>query len=111
MAAAVTRAKKLYTTRKNSLNRLLDPIPQLIGDRGVGIERLMYHRKGCKVAWEQFAQAHDELVQVRSEEDDPNEEEFGALEARKTELMGALAKAIGSINMQRLNQDKRADDE
>ena len=62
MAAAVTRAKKLYTTRKNSLNRLLDPIPQLIGDRGVGMERLMDHRKGCKAGWEKFAQAHNEMV-------------------------------------------------
>ena len=84
MAAAVTRAKKLYTTRKNSINCLLDPIPQLIGDRGVGMERLMDHRKGCKAAWEQFSQAHNKLVQVRPEEDDPDEEEFDALEDRKT---------------------------
>ena len=111
MAAALTRAKKLYTTRKNSLIRLLDPIPQLIGDRGVGMERLMDHRKGCKAAWEQFALAHDGLVEARPEEDDPDEEEFGALDARKNELMGALAAAIGNINAHKLHQDKQADDE
>ena len=66
MAAALTRAKKLYTSRKkNSLIRLLDPIPQLIEDRGVGAERLMDHRKGCKAAWEQFALAHDGLIEVQ----------------------------------------------
>ena len=103
MAAALTRAKKLYTTRKNSLIRLLNPIPQLIGDRGVGMERLMDHRKGCKAAWEQFALAHDGLVEARPEEDDPDEEEFGALDARKNELQGALAVAIGNINAQKLH--------
>ena len=111
MAASVTRAKKLYTTRKNSLARLLDPIPQLIQDRGVGMDRLMDHRKGCKTAWEQFALAHDELVQVRPEEDDPDAEEFGALEDRKNELMGTLAEAIGSLNAERLSQYKRAGEE
>ena len=75
------------------------------------MERLLDHRKGCKTAWEQFALAHDELVQVRPEEEDPNEEEFGALEDRKNELMGVLAKAIGSLNAERLNQDKRAGEE
>ena len=97
MAAAVTRANKLYTTRKNSLACLLDPIPQLIQDRGVGLERLLDHRKECKIVWEQFAIAHDELVQVRPEEDDPDGEEFGAPEDRKNELMGTLAEAIGSL--------------
>ena len=43
MAAALTRAKKLYTSRKNSLIRLLDPIPQLIEDQAVGTERLLDH--------------------------------------------------------------------
>ena len=111
MAAAVTRAKKIYTTRKNSLARLLDPIPQLTQDRGVGLDRLMDYRKGCKAAWEQFALAHDELVQVRPEEDDPDAEEFGALENRKNELVGTLAEAIGSLNVERLSQDKRAEEE
>ena len=111
MAAAVTRAKKIYTTRKNLLARLLDPIPQLTQDRGVGMDRLMDYRKGCKAAWEQFALAHDELVQVRPEEDDPDAEEFGALENRKNELVGTLAKAIGSLNVERLSQDKRAKEE
>ena len=105
MAAALTRAEKLYTTRKNSLIRLLDPIPQLIGDRGVAMERLMEHRKACKAAWEQYALAHNEL------DDDPDAEEFGALDARKNELQGALVVAIGNINAQKLHQEKQADDE
>ena len=111
MAAAVTRAKKLYTTRKNSLARLLDPIPQLIQNRGMGMDRLIDHRKECKIVWEQFALAHDELVQVRPEEDDPDAEEFGALENSKNEFMGTPAKAIGSLNAERLSQDMRAGEE
>ena len=109
--AAVTKAKKLYTTRKNSLVRLLYPILHLTQDRGVGMDTLMDYRKGCKAAWEQFALAHDELVQVRPEEDDPDAEEFGALENRKNELVGTLAEAIGSLNAERLSQDKRAGEE
>ena len=42
---------------------------------------------------------------------DPDAAEFGALEIRKTELMGTLAEVIGSLNAERLNQDKRAKDE
>ena len=103
--AAVTKAKKLYTTRKNSLVRLLDPILQLTQDRAVSMDRLMDYRKGCKAAWEQFALAHNGLVQVRPEDEDPDAEEFGALEDRKNELLGTLAEAIGSLNDERLNQE------
>ena len=71
--AAVTKAKKLYTSRKNSLVRLLDPILQLTQDREVSMDRLMDYRKGCKAAWEQFALSHDDLVQVRPEDKDPTQ--------------------------------------
>ena len=80
MAAALTKAKKLYTTRKNSLLRLLDPIPQLLQDQAVGTERLLEQRKGCKAAWEQYALAHDGLEEAMPEEENPNAEEFGALD-------------------------------
>ena len=106
--AAVTKGKKLYTRRKNSLVRLLDPILQLTQDRAVSMDRLIDHRKECKIVWEQFVLAHEELVQVRPEEEDPDAAEFGALEIRKTELMGTLAEVIGSLNAERLSQDKRA---
>ena len=93
--AAVTKAKKIYTTRKNSLGRYFDSIPQLTQDRAVSMDRLMDFRKGCKAAWEQFALAHEDLVQVRPEDEDPDAEEFGALEDRKNELLGTLAEARG----------------
>ena len=109
--AAVTKAKKLYTTRKNLLVRLLDPILQLTQDRAVSMDRLIDHRKECKIVWEQFVLANEKLVQVRPEEDDPDAVEFGVLEKRKTELMGTLAEAIGSLNAERLSQDKRAKEE
>ena len=109
--AAVTKAKKLYTSRKSSLVRLLDPIPQLTQDGTASMDRLIEHRKECKIVWEQFVLAREELVQVRPEDEDPDAVEFGTLEIRKTELMGTLAEVIGSLNAERLNQDKRAKDE
>ena len=75
------------------------------------MDRLMDFRKGCKAAWEQFTLAHDDLVQVRPEDEDPDAEEFGALEDRKNELLGTLAEAIGSLNTERLNQEKRVEEE
>ena len=76
----------------------------------MGTERVLDHRKGCKAAWEQFALAHDGLIEVRPEEEDPDEEEFGTLEIRKSDLMGALAEAIGYKTAQKLHQDKQAED-
>ena len=109
--AAVTKAKEIYTTRKGSLIRLLDPIPQLTQGGAASIDRLIEHRKECKIVWEQFVLAHEELVQVRPEDEDPDAAEFGALENRKNGLLGTLAEAIGSLNVERLSQDKRAEEE
>ena len=109
--AAVTKAKKIYTTRKGSLIRLLDPIPQLTQGGAASMDRLIEHRKECKIVWEQFVQAHDELVQVHPEDGDPDAAEFGSLEMRKAELMGTLAEVIASLNTERLNQEKRAKDD
>ena len=114
MAAALTRAKKLDTSRKNSLSRLLDSIPQLLEDQGVSPERLVEARKSCKAAWEQFAAAHDALFEVRTEEEDPDEEEYGDLEARKEELSGTLAEAIvirtRARDARELHQQKQVDE-
>ena len=57
--AALTKARKQDTSRKNSLIRLLDSIPQLLEDLSVSPERLVEARKNCKAVWEQFALAHD----------------------------------------------------
>ena len=77
-------------------------------------ERLVEARKSCKAAWEQFAAAHDALFEVRTEEEDPDEEEYGALEARKEELCGALAEAIVNRTRERdaqeLHQQKQVEE-
>ena len=96
--AAVTKARKIYTTRKGSLVRHLDPIPRLTQDGAASMNRLIEHRKECKIVWDQFVLAHDELVRVCPENEDPDAEEFGALEDRKSELMGTLAEVIQSLN-------------
>ena len=115
MAAALTRAKKQDTSRKNSLIRLLDSIPQLLEDLGVSPERLVEARKTCRSAWEQFALAHDALIEVRTEEEDPDEQEYGTLESRMQELSGALAEAIAVRTRARdalkLHQEKEAEEE
>ena len=109
--SAVTKAKKIYTTRKNSLSRYFDSIPQMTQDRSVSLDRLMDFKKGCKAAWEQFALAHENLMQVRTEDEDPEAEEFGALEVKRNELMGMLSEAIAVLNTERLNREQQARDE
>ena len=109
--SAVTKAKKIYTTRKNSLSRYFDSIPQMTQDRSVSLDRLMDFKKGCKAAWEQFALAHENLMQVRPEDEDPEAEEFGALEVKRNELLGMLAEAIAVLNTERLNREQQAKDE
>ena len=106
--SVVNKAKKIYTTRKASLNRLLDPILQLTQDGAASMDRLIEHRKECKLVWDQFVQAHDELVHAHPEDGDPDAAEFGSLEMRKAELMGTLAEVIARLNTERLNQEQRA---
>ena len=94
----------MYTIRKNSLSRLLDPIPEVLQDQSVGTERLVETRKVCKVAWDHFATARNALVEAQPEDDDQNAEleerdrEFGDLEVRKEGLMVALADAIATCS-------------
>ena len=112
MATALTKAKRFYTTRKNTLTRFLDPIPQLLQDQAVRIERLLDHRKGSKAAWEQFVVAHDGLVEVLPEgQEDTDVEEFGALNNRWRDLMGDLADKIRYNSDQKLQQDKQAEEQ
>ena len=108
---AVTKARKIYLTRKASLVRLLDPIQQLTQGEEASMERLIEYRDEFKVVWDQFAQAHDELVEAHPEDEDPDAEGFGSLEMRRAELMGTLAEVITRLNTERLNQEKRVEDE
>ena len=66
---SLSKAKRLYTSKKNSLNRLLDPIPTLLQDQSVGAVRLEEARKRCNAAWDVFAAAHDGLVDIQSEDE------------------------------------------
>ena len=65
---SLSKAKRLYTSKKNFLNRLLDPIPTLLHDQSVGAERLEEERKGCNTAWDVFTAAYDGLGEVQSED-------------------------------------------
>ena len=108
---AVTKARKMYLTRKASLVRLLDPILQLTQGGEASMERLIEYREEFKVVWDQFVQAHDEVVQAHPEDEDPDAEGFGSLEMRRAELMGTLAEVITRLNTEKLNQEKRVEDE
>ena len=114
MATALTKAKRLDTSRKNSLNRVLDSISQLLEDLSVSPERLVEARKGFKTSWEQYALAHDALMEVRFEDEDPDEQEYGELETRKDEISQALAEAIVNRtrhrDAQELHQQKQVDE-
>ena len=94
MAALAKTRKRLDTSRKNSLSRLLDSVPLLLEDQGVSPERLVEARKSCRAAWDQYVLAHDALNELREEDEDPDEQEYAALESRKETLSGALVEAI-----------------
>ena len=99
---SLSNAKRLYTSKKNSLNRLLDPIPTLLYDQSVGAERLEEARKGCNAAWDVFTTAHDGLIEIQSEDEaqeadmEDREQEFGNLEVKYHNLMDSLAEAVAS---------------
>ena len=65
----VSKAKRLYTFKKNALIRLLDPIPAWLQDRSVGRLKLEEARKRCVAAWDAYTAAHEELADVQSEEE------------------------------------------
>ena len=44
---SLRKAQCLYTNKKNSLNRLLEPIPTLLYDQSVGAEKLEEARMGA----------------------------------------------------------------
>ena len=94
---SLTQAKKKYTRRKNDLIRRLDPVPALLQDQSVGKLRLEQTKEGCKVAWDEFKAAYEELADAQSEDEtqvvdaEEREQEFGNLEMRCHDLMVSLA--------------------
>ena len=73
----------------------------------------MTHRKWAIAAWEQYALAQYNLIEAQPFilKKYPSDDEFRALEIRKTDLMAALAEAIGFKSAQKLHQDKLAEEE
>ena len=94
---SLTQAKKKYTRRKNDLIRRLDPVPALLQDQSVGKLRLEQTKEGCKVAWDEFKAAYEELADAQSEDEtqvvdaEEREQEFGNLEMRCHDLVVSLA--------------------
>ena len=115
MAALAKTRKRLDTSRKNSLSRQLDSVSQLLEDQSVSPERLVEARKSCRSAWDQYVLAHDALNELREEDEDPDEQEYAALESRKETLSGALVEAITVRTRNRdalkLHQEKEAEEE
>ena len=76
-------------------------------------ERLVEARKSCRSAWDQYVLAHDALNELREEDEDPDEQEYAALESRKETLSGALVEAITIRTRTRdalnLRQEKETD--
>ena len=116
---ALTKAKRLYTSKKNSLIRLLDPIPTLLQDQSVGAERLVEARKGCKAAWEVFTATYDGLVNAQPKDEVQNadleerDQEYGDLKVRYQDLLSALAGVIAlqsrDRDAHRLQQERQAE--
>ena len=94
---SLTQAKKKYTRRKNDLIRRLDPVPALLQDQSVGKLRLEQTKEVCKVAWDEFKAAYEELADAQSEDEtqvvdaEEREQEFGNLEMRCHDLVVSLA--------------------
>ena len=112
---SLTKAKQLYTRRKNALNRLLDPIPTLLHDQSVSRLKLEEARKRCNVAWDAFNAAHEELADAQSEDEaqaldaEEREHEFGNFEARYHNLVDSLAEAVASRDGDRVQQEEQAE--
>ena len=114
---SLTQAKKKYTRRKNDLIRRLNPVPALLQDQSVGRLRLEQTREGCKVAWDEFKAAHEELADAQSEDEtqavdaEEREHEFGNLEMRCHDLVVSLAETVASRDRDQLQQERQAEAE
>ena len=112
---SLTQAKKKCTRRKNDLIRWLDPVPALLLDQSVGKLRLEQTREGCKVAWEEFKAAYEELADAQSEDEtqavdaEEREQEFGNLDLRYHEIVVSLAEAVASREKDQLQLETRAE--
>ena len=114
---SLTQAKKKYTRRKNDLIRRLNPVPALLQDQSVGRLRLEQTKEGCKVAWDEFKAAHEELADAQSEDETQavdakeREHEFGNLEMRCHDLVVSLAETVALRDRDQLQQERQAESE
>ena len=99
---SLTKAKQLYTRRKNALNRLLDQIPTWLQDQSVSVVNLQELSKQCDAAWDAFNTSYDGLFDIQSEHEaqeadmEDRDQEFGNLETVCQNLKRSLAEAIDS---------------
>ena len=106
MMSPISKAKRVYTFKKNALTRLLDPVPAWLQDHSVSKLKLEEAMSGCDAAWDAFTAAHKELADVQSEDEaqdqdaEERDQEFGNLEARYHNLVDSLAETV----LQRENQ-------
>ena len=97
---SLTKAKRLYTYKKNALNHLLDPIPTWLQDQSMSAVKLEELRKQCDAAWDAFSATYDELFDIQSENEaqeadmEDRDQEFGNLETEYQNLKRFLAEAI-----------------
>ena len=118
---SLTKAKQLYTRRKNALNRLLDPIPTWLQDQSLSVVKLEELKKQCDAAWEEFNTSYDKLFDIQSEHEaqeadmEDRDQEFGNLETEFQNLKRSLAEAIDlrgrDRDAQQLQQEKHAEAE
>ena len=112
---SLSNAKRVYTTKKNYLIRLLDRVPTLLYDQNVGTEKLEKAESGCTAAWDGFSAAHDKLIEIQSDEEaqeaemEVREEEFGNLGVRFQDLLGNLADAMASRGRDQLRQENQVE--
>ena len=64
---SLSKAKRLYTSKKNFLNHLLEPILTLLVDQSLGAKNLEETRRGFNASWEAFAATYDGLVKIQTE--------------------------------------------
>ena len=96
----VSQAKSAYTSKKKALIRLLERTTPWLHDQNVGPDRLEEAKEGCKTAWDAFSVAHDNLVEILSDDEiqeadmEARGQEVGNLEDRLWVLLGKLTDAI-----------------
>ena len=115
----ISKAKRVYTFKKNALIRLLDPVPACLQDHSVGKLKLEEVRKRCVAAWDAFTVAYEDLADAQSEDEAQDQEieerdqEFSNLEARYHDLVDSLAETVlqreTQAEAERVLQEKQAE--